>query len=155
MTSNALNLHPTTRFLSKGFLIVLLINMIWINASEVFRYFAFVMPLMREAFPQISNIAPMNLPVFLIWAVWDTILIFAVTGFSWLFLGTFGKGRWNALKAATLLWISIFVILWLGLFNMNLATPKILMIALPLAWIELAIASLIVNWGMAHYANQD
>lgn len=155
MTSNALNLNPSTRFLSKGFVIALLINIIWINASEVFRYFAFVMPLMREAFPQVSNIAPMNLPVFLIWAVWDTILILAVTGFSWLFLGVFGQGKWNALKAATLLWVSIFVILWLGLFNMNLATPKILMVALQLAWIELAIASLIVNWSMTHYAKQD
>jgi hypothetical protein len=48
--------------------LALLINFLWINTSEVFRYFAFVMPMMRDAFPNVPDVAPMNVPVFLIWA---------------------------------------------------------------------------------------
>jgi phage shock protein PspC (stress-responsive transcriptional regulator) len=51
--------------------------------------------------------------------------------------------------------MSIFVILWLGLFNMNLATLKILSIALPLALFELLIAAYIVKWTMAPSINPD
>ena len=139
-------------FFTRAFLLTLLVNAVWINDSEIFRYFVFVMPMMQEAFPQVTNIAPMNLPVFMIWGIWDTILLFAVTGFSWLYLQNFGQSMENALKAATLLWLAIFVILWLGLFNMNLATLQILTVALPLAWFELAIAALIVNWGMIRFS---
>lgn len=139
-------------FFTRTFLLTLLVNAVWINASEIFRYFVFVMPMMQEAFPQVTNIAPMNLPVFMIWGIWDTILLFAVTGFSWLYLQYFGQSIENALKAATLLWLAIFVILWLGLFNMNLATLQILMVTLPLAWFELVIATLIVKWGMIRFS---
>ena len=58
----------TTRHLAPSTM-ALIVNFIWINASEVFRYFAFVMPMMREAFPMVPNVAPMNLPVFMIWGV--------------------------------------------------------------------------------------
>jgi len=121
-----------------------LINLLWINMSEVFRYFVFIMDMMREAFPQITDIAPMSPSIFLIWGIWDTILVFSITGFSWLFLDRFGHGYRNAIIAATLFWMSVFLILWLGLYNMNLATEKILLVALPLAWFEMIIASIIV-----------
>ena len=124
-----------------------LILAVWINASEVFRYFVFVMPMMREALSDVANVAPMNLPVFLIWGVWDTILLLAVAGFVWLFLERFGEGFVQAVIAGSLIWIAIFGILWLGLYNMNLATPEILAIALPLAWLEMVVAALIVRWG--------
>jgi len=121
-------------------------NAIWINLSEIFRYFVFVMPMMREAFSMVPGVAPMNVPVFLSWGLWDTILVCAATGLSWLFLDRFGDHWRVALGAATCIWATIFGILWLGLWNMNLATPAILAVALPLAWIEMAIAALIVLW---------
>jgi len=130
------------------FVPVLLANAAWINASEVFRYFAFVMPMMRQALPQVPGVAPMSVPIFLIWGVWDTILLLAVTSFGWLFLQRYGASMWNALIIGTALWCAIFVIFWLGSFNMNLATPQILAVALPLAWIEMVIAALIVRWGI-------
>ncbi len=127
---------------------VLLANLIWINASEVFRYFAFVMPMMRQALPQVPNVAPMSLPIFLIWGVWDTILLLAVSSLAWLFLTRYDATIRNALISGTALWCTIFVIFWLGTFNMNLATPRILAVALPLAWIEMVVAALIVRWGI-------
>ena len=124
----------------------LLVNFLWINASEVFRYFAFVMPRMREAFPQVPDVAPMNVPVFLIWGVWDTILVLAATLVPWMAQRTFGASASRAVLYGTGVWMAVFVILWLGLYNMNLATPGVLAVALPLAWLEMVVASLVVWW---------
>ena len=126
-------------------------NTVWVNASEILRYFAFIQGLMRQALPGVPDVAPMNLPVFLSWGVWDTILVIAVTGFTWLYLDRFGNSMPNAAGAGTLVWLSIFVIVWLGLFNMNLATPQILLTALPLAWLEMVVAALIVDWCRQRY----
>ncbi|MCB1493176.1 MAG: hypothetical protein KDJ77_15500 [Rhodobiaceae bacterium] len=122
------------------------LNLLWINLSEVFRYFAFVMPMMREALPMVPDVAPMNAPVFLVWGVWDTILVIVASGLSWLVFERFGPTVRVALAAGTLVWVAIFVILWLGLFNMNLAPSAVLLVALPLAWVEMVVAALIVRW---------
>lgn len=136
---------------ARPFWITLLFNALWINASEVFRYFAFVMPMMRAAFPQIEDVAPMNLAVFIIWGLWDTVLLFVVTGFVWIYLERFGNSLRNALIAGAFAWLGIFVILWLGLFNMNLAPANVLAVALPLSLIELLVAGTIVHWGMKRF----
>ncbi|MEM9331296.1 MAG: hypothetical protein AAGA53_08210 [Pseudomonadota bacterium] len=149
-TQSIRSLHPP--FPIKAFLITLVLNGIWINASEIFRYFAFVMPMMRDAFTTVPGVAPMNVAVFLSWAGWMTILLVALTGFVWMFLDKFGYGAKNAILSATLFWAATFVILWLGLYNMNLATPQIISIALPLAWLELAIGALIVNKSMQTFS---
>jgi len=117
---------------------------LFINASEVFRYFVFVMPMMREALPTLTNVAPMDLGVFAVWGVWDTILVFAVTGFVWMFFDRYGESWRKAVLAGSLIWCAIFVILWLGLYNMNLAPIKVVLVALSLSWLELVIAALIV-----------
>jgi hypothetical protein len=124
------------------------VNFIFINLSEVFRYFVFVMPMMRETLPTVPNVAPMNLSVFLIWGVWDTILVLASTFLIWLMLDRFGASLRSALLAGTAVWGTIFVILWVALLNMNLATAPILAIALPLAWFEMTVAALVVRWAM-------
>lgn len=143
MTRENLTTEP---FPTKAFIRATLINMIWVNVSEVFRYFAFIMDLMREAFPQITDIAPMSIGVFAIWGIWDTVIVLSISGFSCLFLERFGYELRNAFIAGTLFWISVFVILWLGLFNMNLATIEILFVALPLAWLEMVVAAIVVHY---------
>ncbi|WP_282096463.1 hypothetical protein [Epibacterium ulvae] len=128
------------------FSVALIVNFIWINASEVFRYFAFVMPMMREAFPMVPDVAPMNLPVFMIWGVWDTILVLTATLLPWMAMKIFGASALRAVFYGTGVWMSVFVILWLGLYNMNLATVGVLAIALPMAWGEMVVAALVVWW---------
>jgi hypothetical protein len=135
-----------------AFWVALVINAIWINASEVLRYFAFIMPMLRETFPEIEGVAPMILSVFALWGVWDTILLVSVTGFVWLFLERFGVGIRQAVLGASLVWLAIFGILWIGMFNMNMATLEMLAIALPLSWIELVIAGLVVCFSMRRAA---
>jgi hypothetical protein len=128
--------------------LAIVLNLIWINASEVFRYFVFVMPMMRDALSMVPEVAPMNLQVFLVWGLWDTILVVAVCTIAWLAFDKFGFQIRTVLMTATGIWGTIFVILWLGLMNMNLATPEILLVALPLAWLEMLIATFIVRWSM-------
>ncbi|MCI4643264.1 MAG: hypothetical protein MRY64_00595 [Hyphomonadaceae bacterium] len=138
-------------FPTRAFLITLAINAVWINVSEVFRYFVFVMGSMRRALPELEGVAPMNFGVFLVWGVWDTILLIFVTGFVWLWLERFGYGVKQALVAATLFWAGVFGILWIGIYNMNLADLSVLATALPLAWLEMAVAGLIVTWGLQRF----
>jgi hypothetical protein len=135
----------------RPFLLTTLANTVWINASEIFRYFGFIQSMMRDAFPQVPDIVPMNLPVFLIWGVWDMLIVVTVTGFTWLYLERFGQTTRNALAAGTLVWGAVFVVLWLGIYNMNLATLPILAVALPMSWLELLVGALITKWGMARF----
>lgn len=148
-------LNRTAEFPTRAFAITILLNMLWINASEVFRYFAFVMPMMRDTLSEVENVAPMDWTIFLIWGVWDTILVVTLTLFIWLFLERFGYGYRSSIVAAIMFWLAVFVILWLGLFNMNLTSPKILMIALPLALLEVVVAALIINWQMTPLLKDD
>ena len=126
------------------FVMALLVNFLWINGSEVFRYFAFVMPMMRDAFPMLPDVAPMNVSVFLIWGVWDTILVITATLLPWMAMKVFGASLLRAISYGTGVWMAVFGILWLGLYNMNLAPVNVLAVALPLAWAEMVVASLIV-----------
>ncbi len=48
--------------------------------------------------------------------------------------------------------MAVFVILWLGLYNMNLAPSNVLAVALPLAWLEMVVAAVLVWWFMARDA---
>lgn len=136
------------------FVAALLVNFLWINASEVFRYFAFVMPMMREAFPTLPDVAPMNAPVFLIWGVWDAILVVVATLLPWMAMKVFGRSLLRAVVYGTGVWLAVFVILWLGLYNMNLAPLGVLAVALPLAWVEMVVASVIV-WTVAGRPGRD
>jgi hypothetical protein len=137
---------------TRAFWVALTINVVWINASEIFRYFVFIMPMMRDLLPQVPN---MNVTVFLIWGVWDTIIVVAATTFSWFFLDRFGRDWRMAFLAGTTLWITAFLILWLALFNMSLASINVLAIALPLSWFELIVAAQIVNWSMSVFNRQS
>ncbi|EBA18463.1 hypothetical protein RSK20926_12109 [Roseobacter sp. SK209-2-6] len=137
--------HKTTSPVSP-FIAALIANFLWINASEVFRYFIFVMPMMRSAFPMLPDVAPMNLSVFMIWSIWDTILVLTATLLPSMAMKLFGASAVHAILYGTGAWMAVFVILWLGLFNMNLATTNVLAIALPMAWIEMVIAALIAWW---------
>jgi hypothetical protein len=140
-------MHPTPET-RRAVGTALVANLLWINLSEVFRYFIFIMPMMRDNLVGVRDAAPMNLPVFLIWGIWDTILVLAATGFAWLILERFGTSLRVTIGAGTTIWAAIFLILWLGLWNMNLASLPIIAVALPLAWIEMVVAAGIVRWAM-------
>jgi hypothetical protein len=145
MTTNDFHDVTQSKFPMRNFILTCFLVSIWVNISEVFRYFVFVMPMTRENFAIVSGIAPMNLPVFLVWGVWDTILVIMTVLMYWLYTERFGKSAQSVVISATLTWSLFFVLFWLGLWNMRLTQPTTAVIALPLAWIEMVIACFIAR----------
>lgn len=139
---------PSTRPAISAFWTAVLANAVWINLSEVWRYFYIVKPMLHEMLPGDDSIAPVTPLIFASWMVWDTILLFAATGFYWLYLNYSGHNFRNALLAATVFTVPIFGLIWLGIANMGLLPIDFLWAALPLAWIEQAVAALIVLWAI-------
>ena len=131
------------RFPTAAFVRACLAVSIWINVSEIFRYFVFVMPMTRETLAMVPDVAPMNLPVFLIWGLWDTLLVIMSVLLTWLYAQTFGANLRSAAIAGTLAWFFFFVLFWIAMLNMNLAKAETAAVALLLAWIELVVASLL------------
>ncbi len=127
-----------SRFNYKNYIIVVLITSLWVNASEVFRYFMLVMPAMIETYAHTGKaVAEMNVTIFSIWGLWDTILTGLLVFIVWLYTQVFGYSVRSVLKSSTVVWVSIFVIFWIATANMGLSTWKILLITLPLSWLEM------------------
>lgn len=129
-----------------------LIATVWINASEVFRYFVFVMPMVRAELAMVPDVAPMDWGIFAIWGAWDTLLTVMVVVMSWLVAERFGYTVQSALMAGLASWLFLFVLFWGAQFNMNLASPALVLTALPLALLEMLVASGLVVWGLKRFA---
>lgn len=145
------NMYTTTEArprISPQFWIALMINFFWVNASEIWRYLFVIKPMLHEAYPGRADIAPFDLPTFALWSVWDTWLIFAATGFYWVYLNWAGRRIRQSLIAATLFTVTVFGLLWLGLVNMGFVPARFIWIALPLAWAEQAVAATITWWAI-------
>lgn len=128
------------KFRLKQFIIVVLITSIWVNASEVFRYFLFVMPMMKDYWKGASQgIAEMDMIIFSIWGLWDTLLTVVLVFIVWLYAQVFGKSTRSIILASTLVWTAVFVIFWVASSNMGLSDWGILLVALPLSWIEMVV----------------
>lgn len=139
-----------SQFSIKDLLIIVLITSIWINASEIVRYFCFVQPAMQAHWSDLDGIAEMNLGIFTIWGLWDTILSLVLVLITGLVLKVVGQKSYTFLYAGTLVWATVFLIFWIGAANMGLASWKLLWIALPLAWLEMIIGS----WLAIHLFNR-
>tara|TARA_R110000787_G_scaffold15088_28_gene46539 strand:+ start:949 stop:1383 length:435 start_codon:yes stop_codon:yes gene_type:complete len=129
----------------KQFAIVVLLVSIWVNASEVFRYFLIVMPETRQFLSMVPDIAPMNWSVFLIWGVWDTVLTASIVFMFWLVAQVFGNNGRSVVVAGLASWIFFFVLFWVGLYNMSLSSLSLAAVALPLALLETIVASFIAS----------
>lgn len=133
---------------ARQFWIAIAINTVWINASEIWRYLMVVKPMLHEAFPGRADIAPFTPSVFGLWSIWDSWLVFAATGFYWLYLHWTGSSIRQALTAAALFTMTVFGLLWFANANMGLVPIRFFWNAVPLAWVEQAVAALIVMWVM-------
>jgi hypothetical protein len=129
----------------RRFVIVVLLVSIWVNASEVFRYFIIVMPETRDFLSVVPGVAPMNLPVFAIWGVWDMVLTTSCVFMFWLVSQVFGNNYRSIVIAGTMSWVFFFVLFWVAIINMALAHPSLALKALPLAWLELVVASYLAS----------
>lgn len=130
---------------SKSFILITLLVSIWVNASEVFRYFVIVMPEMRDSLAMVPDVAPMDIPVFLIWGAWDTLLTGMIVWMFWLVASVYGNNGRSVIIAGLASWSFFFVLFWVGMVNMNLAGWSLALIALPLALLETVVASFIAS----------
>ncbi|MBV2150124.1 hypothetical protein KRZ98_17920 [Sphingobium sp. AS12] len=137
------NFPEKAGFPMRSFLLTCVIVSIWVNTSEIFRYFVLVMPMTRETLAMVPDVAPMNLPVFLVWGLWDMLLTVMCVLLTWLYMQVFGANYRSAAIAGTLAWLFFFALFWIAMLNMNLAKPATAAVALPLAWVELVIAAVL------------
>lgn len=135
----------STKFNIKQFILVTLITSLWVNASEVLRYFVLVMPSLRQSLAAIDEVAPMNWRVFAIWGGWDTLLTCLIVFMFWLFAQRYDNNLRSAIVSGTVSWLFFFVLFWVGMVNMGLADWSLLELALMLSWIELVVASVIAG----------
>jgi len=133
------------RFVLKDFVIITLIVSVWVNISEVFRYFIFVRPEMKVNLSLLPTVADMNLPIFMIWGLWDTLLTALFVLLFWLCSNTFGNNYKTAIFSGLVAWCFFFVLFWIGMANMNLSSWNFLLIVLPMALVETLVASLITS----------
>ncbi len=134
-----------SEFNLKSFVIIVLITSIWINASEVFRYFILVMPKVKAYWGNLESVADMNWTIFGIWGIWDTLLTAMIVFLFWLYTQRFGNNIRSILISAVLAWVFFFVLYWVGVANMGYSDWSILWITLPLSLIELIIANFIAS----------
>ena len=135
----------TKRFDLKQFIYITLIVSIWINVSEIFRYFLFVMERIKTFFPNKTDVAEMDFIIFSIWGIWDTTLSAIVVFIFWLYANAFGNNNRSVFISSTIVWGSVFVIFWVATANMGLSEWNVLWIILPLSWIEMVIGTWIVS----------
>lgn len=121
-------------------------NFIWVNLSEVWRYFAIIRPMLQNEYSDSMEVAPITPAIFASWMIWDTILILSGTAFYWLFLKDQGASIRNAVLSSLAFTITIFGLIWLGIVNMGFVSTDFILAAVPLAWMEQLGAALIVWW---------
>ncbi|MBX2818727.1 MAG: hypothetical protein KTR29_03570 [Rhodothermaceae bacterium] len=141
-----MNSLTATPFNTRTYILVTLIVSLWVHASETFRYFLFIIPEMQSFLAPLENVAPISLPIFVIWGVWDTLLTGMVVLMYWLYTRHFGSSIRSVATTGILSWLFFFVLFWIGMWNMNLASPKALGIALPLSLMEMVVASFLAHW---------
>ena len=99
------------------------------------------MPVLRRDFTGVPDVAPMDWWVFSIWGAWDTILSASIVFISWLCFNQFRRLTKSILLSGITCWTMFFLLFWIGMVNMNLANPKILICVLPLCLFETIIAA--------------
>jgi hypothetical protein len=145
---NSITLGPSkpAAFPTRAFVLTCLIVSAWVHASETLRYLAFVMPMTREALPMLSGVAPMNLPVFLMFGLWDTLLVVLTVLTYWLLAAQFGASLRTAVLAGTVGWAFFFVLFWAGNLLMGVTRWQVVAVALPWAWLETVVSCVIARW---------
>ena len=141
------------KFNLKQFAIISLITGIWINISEIWRYFVIVRPKIKAYWNNLDGIVEMDVLIFSIWGIWMIILAGTTVFFFWLYAEKFGNSIKSVFGAGTLIWMLFFVLFWIGTANMGFSNWGILLITLPLSWFELIIACWLASMLYKNYDN--
>lgn len=125
----------------KNFVVVSLVVSVWVHLAEASRFFLIVTPIMEKEVPQLPLVTELSMSTWISWAIWDTVLSSMYVWMAWLTIQVYGKSLKSGLFAGLVSWVFFFVLFWVAMINMNLASLKVVLIALPLALVETTIAS--------------
>ncbi len=134
----------------RSFLWIVLLTSLWINLSEVLRYFLWVRPNTQAYFADRLGIAEMNVLIFSIWGIWDMLLTASLVFTLWLCARQFGNNGIAIWIAATQTWITLFVLFWVATANMGLASWSSIWMTLAWAWLEMVVGAWIAARLLIH-----
>ena len=134
------------KFKIKDFIIITLLTSIWVNVSELIRYFGYVRPQMQDYLSTIPNMGAIwDIQIIAVWGFWDTLLTALYVFLFWLCAQVFGNNSKSILISGFMSWCFFFVLFWVGSANMYLASWNNLPVVLPMALLETLVASYIAS----------
>lgn len=108
----------------------------WIQIIEMARYFLLEKELLRNYWGETPVAIDTDLS-FVIWGVWGLLIAFGLLSILWLTCEKYGYTYKSALMAGTFSWLTMFVVLWIAMANLQFVPWSALSVALPLSWLEL------------------
>ena len=134
------------KFVVKDFIQITLITSLWVNASELVRYFGYVRPRMQEYFSYIPQMGKIwDIQILAVWGFWDALITALYVFLFWLCAQVFGNTRKAIVISGVMSWSFVFVLYWVATANMFLAEWSTLFVVLPLALLETLVASYIAS----------
>jgi hypothetical protein len=134
------------KFVVKEFILITLIVSLWVNASELVRYFGYVRPRMQEYFSYIPQMGKIwDIQILAVWGFWDALITALYVFLFWLCAQVFGNTRKAIVISGVMSWSFVFVLYWVATANMFLAEWSTLFVVLPLALLETLVASYIAS----------
>lgn len=118
----------------KKTILPILLAGIWINIFETIRWEFFVKFYWIEQFENFGLIFKNELINGMIWMIWGFLLAAIIFILS---------KKFTAVKSALFAWFTVFVMMWIVMWNMNLLPTGLLWFNAPLSLIEAYIAALI------------
>ena len=110
---------------------------IWINIFETLRWMLFAKPEIDMHF-KAANIVlpnePINNLLWLIWGIIIAVMIFIVSK------------KFKVLQTTFIVWITVYVMHWIALWNMAVLPINILWLAVPLTFINVLVGALISKY---------
>jgi len=112
---------------------ILLVSL-WINIFETLRWMLFARPYIDMHFKAANLVLP-NEPVnnilWLIWGIIIAVMIFIISK------------KFKVLQTTFIVWITVYVMHWIALWNMAVLPINILWLAVPLTFINVLVGALI------------
>lgn len=115
----------------------ILVISIWINFFETLRWMLFAKPSIDLHFKAANLILP-NEPInnifWLVWGIIIAVMIFIISK------------KFNVLETTFIVWITVYVMHWIALWNMAVLPINILWLAVPLTFINVLVGALITKY---------
>lgn len=127
------------------FVAAMVVNL-YVQLSELLRYLFVVQPRLQSELSVIEGVGRIDAVIFPIWGLWGTLLSCLIVAVYWLVANAAGPTVGSAIGAGVFSWSMAFVILWVGVANMEISSWTLPAFALPLALVETVTASLLSRW---------